>query len=210
MADTPETVVLIHGLYMHGLELELLRRRVARAGYAARLFNYPSLLLPVDENARRLTAYLRGIVAERLHLVGHSLGGLVILRMFEQGAELPLGRVIFLGSPVRGSRSAQTLVRRRLGWLLGRSGERGLTEEREPRWIWPRELGLITGTHELNLNPFHGRLPSPHDGLVAEEETYIEGAKDRVQIYANHTGMLFNRELAEQVNMFLRTGAFRH
>jgi hypothetical protein len=62
----------------------------------------------------------------------------------------------------------------------------------------------------LNLNPFHGRLPSPHDGLVAEEETYIEGAKDRVQIYANHTGMLFNRELAEQVNMFLRTGAFRH
>lgn len=210
MADIPETVVLVHGLYMHGLELELLRRRVTRAGYVARLFNYRSLLLPVEENAQRLAVYLRGIAAQRLHLVGHSLGGLVILRMFEQGVELPPGRVVLLGSPVRGSRSAQALVRRHLGWLLGRSRERGLTENRKPRWIWPRELGVITGTHELSLNPIHGRLPSPHDGLVAEEETYIEGARDRVQIYANHTGMLFNQELAGQVSVFLKTGAFRH
>jgi pimeloyl-ACP methyl ester carboxylesterase len=210
MGEAAETVVFVHGLYMNGLELGLLRGRVARAGFVTHRFRYRSLKEPIQQNAKRLMDYLTTIRTGRLHLVGHSLGGMVILRMFEHGVDLPPGRVIFLGSPVRGSRSALTLVERRLGWMLGKSGEQGLAAQHQPHWCWPRDLGIITGTHEFSLNPFHAHLPSPHDGLVAEEETYIEGAKDRTQVYANHTGMLFKRELAEQVSMFLKTGAFRH
>ena len=76
-------------------------------------------------------------------------------------------------------------------------------------WAQARELGLIAGTHEFRLNPFNPKLPSPHDGIVAVEETRIEGAKDSVMIRSNHTGMLFRHELAEQVVAFLKTGAFR-
>lgn len=210
MCPMAETVVFVHGIYMSGFELELLRRRAARAGFDARIHHYHSLLLPVSENARRLAARLKSLDATRLHLVGHSLGGIVILRMFEQGVDLLPGRVVLLGAPVRGSRTATDLAGRPWGtFLLGRSGPEGLTEQREAVWKEPRDLGVIAGTCSLSINPFHTRLPKPHDGMVTVDETRIAGAKDELQLDVTHTGMLFSRELAEQVTVFLREGKFK-
>lgn len=204
-----ETVVFIHGLYMVGLEFAPLRYRVGRAGFETRRFHYSSLLYGVDHNARRLGTYLQGIQAERLHLVAHSLGGLVTLRMFQQGVQLPPGRVVFLGSPIRGSRAAEYLTQKGLGWSIGKSGPGGLAERYEPRWTEARELGVVAGTHEFAINPLNFGLISPHDGMVSVSETHIEGAKESVTIHANHTGMLFTRELAGQVTAFLRSGRFK-
>ena len=210
MRDMAETTVFVHGLYMTGVELGLLRRRVETAGFATTLFRYHSLLRSVEENAMLLADFLKGVEGERLHLVGHSLGGMVILRMFERGVTLPPGRVVFMGSPVRGSLAAKNLRDRGLGFMLGRSGPEGLELPQEAHWKAPRELGVIAGTHVFSLNPFHAKLPEPHDGVVSVEETRITGAKDSVTIHANHTGMLFTRELAEQATEFLREGKFKH
>lgn len=204
-----EVVVFVHGLYMVGLEFAPLRYRVGRAGFETRRFHYSSLLHGVDHNARRLGTYLQGIQAERLHLVAHSLGGLVTLRMFQQGVQLPPGRVVFLGSPIRGSRAAEYLTQKGLGWSIGKSGPGGLAEKYEPRWTEARELGVVAGTHEFAINPMNFGLVSPHDGMVSVSETHIEGAKESVTIHANHTGMLFTRELAGQVTAFLRSGKFK-
>jgi hypothetical protein len=133
---------------------------------------------------------------------------MVVCRMFQQGVKLPPGRVVFMGSPVRGSRFARYLTELGLGWSIGKSGPGGLAAEHEPRWTEPRELGVIAGTHEFRVNPLNPKLPSPHDGIVSVEETRIEGAKDSVLIHSNHTGMLFSRELAEQVISFLKNGHF--
>jgi pimeloyl-ACP methyl ester carboxylesterase len=203
-----ETVVFVHGLYMVGLELTLLRRRVARAGFETRQFSYRSLSRGPAENAQTLGTYLQAIQAERLHLVAHSLGGLVVLRMFEQGVKLPPGRVVFMGSPVCGSRAAAYLTERGLHWAIGKSGPEGLAAKHEPKWTAGRELGVIAGTHEFAINPMNFGLVSPHDGMVSLEETRIDGAKDSVTIHSNHTGMLFRRELAEQVCSFLKDGQF--
>ena len=205
-----ETVVFIHGLYMVGLELTLLRRRVARAGFDTRQFSYRSLSRSLDENARELGLFLGKLPVSRLHLAAHSLGGLVVCRMFEQGVQLPPGRVVFMGSPVRGSHYARFLVEHGLGWSIGQAGPSALLGQREAVWKESRDLGVIAGTHEFALNPLRTGLPSPHDGIVALEETRIEGAKDYMTIHSNHTGMLFRRELAEQVTQFLKSGSFRH
>ena len=195
---------------MVGLEFAPLRYRVRRAGFETRRFHYSSLRHGVDENARGLGAYLQALPAERLHLVAHSLGGLVTLRMFQQGVKLAPGRVVFLGSPVRGSRAAAYLAENGLRWALGKAGPGGLAERYEPRWTEPRELGVVAGTHEFAINPMNFGLASPHDGMVSVTETVVDGAKDSVTIHANHTGMLFTRELAEQVVTFLEGGRFRH
>jgi pimeloyl-ACP methyl ester carboxylesterase len=210
-AAMDETVVFVHGLYMVGLELVLLRRRVGRAGFATRQFKYHSITRDPDSNARDLGAYLQALPAERLHLVAHSLGGLVVLRMFQQEVKLPPGRVVFMGSPVRGSRFARYLGELGLAWTIGKSGPQALAAEHAPRWVEPRELGVIAGTHEFRLNRLvNPELSSPHDGIVCVEETRIEGAKDSVTLHSNHTGMLFTRELAQQVAGFLKRGEFRH
>jgi pimeloyl-ACP methyl ester carboxylesterase len=210
MFSMAETVVFVHGLYMVGLEFAPLRYRVGRAGFLTRRFHYSSLRHGVDENARRLAVYLSGVQADRLHLVAHSLGGLVTLRMFQQGVKLPPGRVVFLGSPIRGSRAAEYLTQKGLHWAIGKSGPGGLAEKYEPKWTEPRDLGVVAGTYEFAINPMNFGLVSPHDGMVSVVETHIEGAKDSVTIHSNHTGMLFTRELAEQVTTFLKDGKFRH
>ncbi|HEY1772502.1 MAG TPA: alpha/beta fold hydrolase [Gammaproteobacteria bacterium] len=203
-----ETVVFVHGLYMIGMELTLLRSRVERAGFQPRQFSYRSITRRPEQNAKALGLYLQALQTDRLHVVAHSLGGLVTLRMFQQGVKLPPGRVVFMASPVRGSRFARYLGELGLGWTIGRSGPEALAAQHEVRWTEARELGVIAGTHEFRINPLNPKLPSPHDGIVAVEETRIEGAKDSVTINSNHTGMLFSRELAEQVICFLKDGHF--
>ena len=210
MLSMAETVVFIHGLYMTGVEFGLLRRRVEATGFATQRYQYHSLLRGVDENAMLLADHLKSISTERLHLVGHSLGGMVILRMFQRGATLPPGRVVFMGSPVRGSQAAVNLKDRGWGFLLGRSGPEGLTLPHEAVWNEPRELGVIAGTHAFSINPFHPDIPKPHDGMVSVEETRITGAKDSTELHLAHTTMLFSNQLAEQVSAFLKDGKFRH
>ena len=195
---------------MTGVEFGLLRRRVEAEGFATQRFHYHSFLRSVDENALLLADFLKGIATERLHLVGHSLGGMVILRMFERGVTLPPGRVVFMGAPVRGSLAAVNLQERGLGFLLGRSGPEGLTLPHEAAWKAPRELGVIAGTRAFSINPFQPNIQPPHDGVVSVEETRISGAMDSIELHLAHTTMLFSNQLAEQVSAFLKTGRFRH
>ncbi|MGH8403810.1 MAG: esterase/lipase family protein, partial [Gammaproteobacteria bacterium] len=197
-------------LYMTGLELSLLRLRVGQAGFETHQFHYHTVLEPVRANAQRLADYIAGLNAVTLHLVGHSLGGLVILRMFEMGAKIPPGRVVLLGSPVKGSRAARNLVARNLGWILGQSGPDGLAEEHDPQWYGQRELGVLAGTGGFGMNPLRPDLPEPHDGLVTVEEIRLAGATDYTEVKTTHTGLLFNPEVEERVVAFLKSGRFKY
>src|ERR1700678_2766001 len=115
------TVVYVHGLWLNGWEGAWLCRRLSRQlKCAARRFAYSSITAELNANARSLGQFLAATPADTLHLVGHSFGGLVILDFFESvlsasgllenGLLLPPGRVVLLGSPVRGSRSARRLA----------------------------------------------------------------------------------------------------
>lgn len=208
MVEAREVVVFVHGLYMTGVEMSLLRARVRHAGFETRQFHYHTVLAPVSENAARLADYIAGIKTDTLHLVGHSLGGLVILRMFESGAVIPPGRVVLLGSPVRGSEAARELVAKHLGWALGQSGRGGLLEEYDPKWDGQRDLLVIAGTGGFGFHPYRPHLDEPHDGLVSVEETRLSGAADCAQIETTHMGLLFNLDLAERVVAFIIGGRF--
>ena len=43
----------------------------------------------------------------RVHLVGHSMGGVLILRALQADPGMPPGRVVLMGAPVRGSAVAR-------------------------------------------------------------------------------------------------------
>jgi hypothetical protein len=205
-----ETVLFVHGLYMTGLELGLLRRRVSQAGFETQQFHYHTVLESVAENARKLADYIARLDAESVHLVGHSLGGMVILRMFEIGVVIPSGRVVLLGSPVRGSVAARSMTQKNWGWLLGQSGPDGLAEEHNPVWNQSRELGVLIGTGGTGFGLPRPELTGVHDGVVTAEETRLPGATDQIALDVHHTSMLFRPEVAEQVIQFLKTGKFEH
>ena len=205
MADT---VVLVHGVWMTGLEMSLLARRLRACGYDTVFFRYRSLLKPLAHNAARLADRVRQQAAPTVHLVGHSLGGLVVLQALQDHPDLINGRMVLLGSPVNGSVIAKRVHRNGFSrWLLGRSG-RGALLGGGPRWQGRPPLGLIAGTHPVGIGRLLGGFDGANDGTVALAETAIAGATSSMTVDKGHFGMLYSADVAQAVCTFLRQGAF--
>ncbi len=193
---------------MTGLEATIFRHRLADHGYAVRQFHYRSMTALAED----VVAELRALVLELpppVHLVGHSLGGLLVLRFAAAHPELPLGRLVLLGSPVNGSRAARGFASLPgaslfFGSLAG--GE--LLRESRTRWDGLAEVGVVAGSHSLGFGRFLGHLPEPNDGTVAVEETELEGARDHVVLPVSHTGLLHSKPVVEVVARFLSSGRF--
>ena len=94
MSNENSITVLVHGLWMTGLELSLLRRRLERSeGLEARQFAYYSVLESLDFAVDKLRRFVETLNADTLNFVAHSLGGLVTLHMLLRTPALP-GRVL--------------------------------------------------------------------------------------------------------------------
>jgi pimeloyl-ACP methyl ester carboxylesterase len=205
-----EAVVLVHGIWMTGAEMLLLRRRLGQCGYECYNYRYQSMRRSPRENATHLNHYLQGIEAEVVHLVAHSLGGIVLLHLFDQYPWQKPGRVVMLGTPIRGSQAAQKMVSSRwLQHLLGRSVERGLLGD-APRWQSDRELGMIAGTEGFGIGKLItlGKLQQPNDGTVRLAATCSSGIKEHLALPYSHTGMIFAKPVANAVCRFLQAGRF--
>jgi pimeloyl-ACP methyl ester carboxylesterase len=215
MAEARDPVILVHGLWMTGLEFGVLRQRLqARHGFDVHVFSYPSMHGSVDEIVAELADLARERAAStgRVHLVGHSLGGAIVYRALEQQGlrDLP-GNAVFLGSPLNGSRAATGVGR--LSMLRPLIGPHALNELAQPCGrCWPgncaRSLGAIAGTRRLGTGQFFAHFDEENDGTVAVSETVIPGLNDHVALPHSHVGMLFANDVAAQVGYFLRHGRF--
>jgi pimeloyl-ACP methyl ester carboxylesterase len=109
-------VILVHGLWVPAAVMTLLAARLARSGYVAHRFAYEGRA-PLESNIERLARYVDGRGA---HLVGHSLGGVLIYDMLTRHPQLSSGSVVLLGAPVRGCYAGRRFGTHALGrWLLG-------------------------------------------------------------------------------------------
>lgn len=205
-------VVYVHGLWLSGHEAFLLRRRLQRErGYDWHTFHYASLMLTMGEIADALNTYIARLQLPDVHLLGHSLGGIAILRCLERHPAQPPGRVVFLGTPSVGSHAAHALTRFRLGReILGRAAGEELLHAHERRWMHERELGIIAGTQALSLGRLVTRFDEPNDGTVAVSETRLPGAKAHLALPVSHTGLLLSARVAHEVGQFFEYGQFAY
>jgi pimeloyl-ACP methyl ester carboxylesterase len=204
-----EAVVLIHGLWMIWPEMLWLKRNLRRCGFECHQFFYRSLARTPQTNAQRLNHYLKAIDADIIHLVAHSLGGIVVLHLFEQEPMQKPGRVVMMATPLEGSEIARKLHHLVITRpLLGRSVVRGLLGDR-PRWKETRELGMIAGMRGVGLgNLLFGGLEAPSDGTVAVRETRSPEVNVHLCVPYSHAGMLWSSLVAEAVCRFLKSGDF--
>lgn len=204
-------IVFVHGLWLTGIESGLLLQRLgSELQCKTHYFQYPSVSAPMTQVLADLRAFLRTLDVTTLHLVGHSLGGIVVLRLLETFTDLPPGRAVLLGSPLNGSRAAQGVARWPIGAaILGRNIESDVLTPREREWDGRRELGIIAGDLALGLGRFFGALDEPNDGTVCVSETQLVGATDHIVMPISHTGMLFSAEVAHQTAHFLLHGRYQ-
>ena len=203
-----ESVLLIHGLWLNGLAMLYLNHALERQGYAPDTFDYHSMRGTLAEHVAALAERVRHTPGDVVHLVAHSLGGIVALSYLGGTHDARVRRAVLLGSPVRGSEAARTLARWPAGdWLLGRSIDIWLSEFRA-RLDTGASVGAIAGSTPFGLGSVFMHLPGPSDGVVMVEETRLEGLADHIVLPLSHSGMLVSDELAQQVACFLREGRF--
>jgi pimeloyl-ACP methyl ester carboxylesterase len=207
-----DQVILVHGLWMNGSEFATLKRHLKREhGFDAHVFSYPTLYGHADEICAGLADFAARVAdGSRVHFVGHSLGGTFVYRLLSERAGQFNGNAVLLGSPLSGCRAARGVLR----WPMLRPvlGPHLLGEVTAPVkrcWRGPGAMGTIAGTRRLGTGQFFAHFDEPNDGTVAASETIIPGLDDHLELPRSHMGMLFAKDVAEQVAHFLRHSQFR-
>jgi pimeloyl-ACP methyl ester carboxylesterase len=204
----PEPVLLVHGLWTNRAIMLYLSRALAGRGFAPRAIGYYSALDEFEHNAGRLARAIAECAGDRIHIVAHSLGGLVALRALARRPDARVRRIVLLGAPLTGCHSGRKLARMRfIAPLLGTT--RSLWIDMPQLDIPPGiEAGAIAGTRRVGLGSLVLRLPGASDGAVLVEETRHPRLADHLVMPVAHSEMLMSRAVAAQVAAFLGTGHF--
>lgn len=202
-------VLLIHGILMNPLEMRYLGKQLEKSGLNVHYVYYQSVLKSTKQNAQEIHKKIKKLNLSNLHIIAHSLGGIITMHLFDQFDDLPEGRIVMLGSPVNGSWIAQKIQ----NWpvispILARSMPSALSGENLPAWTTKRDWGMIAGTRNQGLGILTGGLPDEGDGTVLLSETLHPKQTAHITVNKTHTGLLFSKEVAELSSRFLKTGEF--
>jgi len=150
-------------------------------------------------HADRFARELAGLDADprigTIHVVGHSMGGIIGRAALDRYRPAKLGRFVMLAPPNRGSFVA-TATKNTFGRLLKPVAELSTDPESLVNRL-PMPAGVEVGV-----------IAAEYDALVTEESTHPDAPHAHVILPTWHTGLLFRPETAELVSGFLETGAF--
>ncbi len=213
----PGGVLLLHGHGRTGASMAVLANACRAAGFATLAPSYGlrrSMPAILDVLQPRIAAFRMGRPGP-LHMVTHSLGGLVARALLAQRRPDDLGRVVMMAPPNCGSELADMLFRLRLDRaVLGPVGGHLRTlraaddEALLGRVDFP--LGVIAGSRSFGSIGPSRLLPRPNDGMVSVAATRLDGMADHIVLPVPHTLMPSDPASIEQALAFIREGAFRH
>lgn len=199
-------ILLVHGLLNAKSWLWPLALRLRAQGFEVQVFGYASVL---GGPRRALPRLIERLGAQPFAgVVGHSLGGLLVLEALRQAPALAVPRVVCLGSPLRGSRVASRLAAR--AWtrpLLGRSA--GFLQAGLQGWSGAAQVGMVAGDVARGMGRLFAHFEAGSDGTVGLDETRLPGLADHCTVHCSHTGLVFSAAAAAQAAHFLREGRFR-
>lgn len=217
-------VILIHGLHQAPFIMRPMAKRLQAQGIATHPYGYRSLRDGIETHSAGLNQWLNANhhPDEPIHMVAHSLGGLVIRDFIHRYPNWHIGRCVTLGTPHNGSICAD-YIWRLLPIVMSHSYKNALdgTVAPLPEQV---QLGVIAGNKPQGLGqPFlqyhnHKRRKSglllpeaqlAHDGTVYVSETQLATATDHLIMPVTHTGMLVNDDVARQTAYFLANAVFK-
>jgi pimeloyl-ACP methyl ester carboxylesterase len=202
------TVVLLHGLWMSPFVMTRLGNILSAEGYQVITPKYASVQASSATNADAIYAQLTTLNSDELHVIGHSLGGLVGLHLLSRHPDLAPGKLITLGTPAQGSYIARLFqATPLLHAAFGQSLAQGLSGEAIPSDI-QRDWGAIIGTLAIGLGVPFLVGKGEHDGAVLISEAEHPAQTERLYLPVSHSAMLFSPRVSQAILQFLHTGHF--
>lgn len=209
-----EIVILVHGFNKDENDMFPLKRRLNGLGYRAVTVNLPLRFSALDECISIFENQLRQLAAdlnyEKVHFVGHSMGGLVIRSFLANNRIAHLGRCVLIATPNQGTKLADISdkILKPLGQIYKplQSLGSGSINIGTPVNIPKPEIGVIAGkTNKYFLSFF---LSGENDGRVEIDSARCEDMIDFVIRSYGHKEIHRQAEIAELVDVFLQTGKF--
>jgi triacylglycerol esterase/lipase EstA (alpha/beta hydrolase family) len=183
-------VVMVHGLFHNPSAWILARHRLQAQGLATACFSYPCWNTDWDTTVLNLKNYLDELVrshpGQNIHLLGHSMGGLLLCAALPQVEDARSVRsLITLGTPYGGSKLAP--------FALGSLG----------RFLRPEQDTMARATAQPI--PAHVRclaLRSPADNMVLPNTALLcplPGWTERETGPVSHVAMLHSKKVFQEV-----------
>ena len=212
-----DCVILLHGLGRTHRSMGNMAEALMKQGYRVINLPYPSTDEPIETLASDHLApavqRCQDAGCRVLHMVSHSLGG-ILIRQYLQDYKIPDGsRIVMLSPPNQGSELADALKDYHLyHWITGPAGQQlGTKKESVPKRLAPVDgsIGVIAGN--ASWNPlFSYLIPGPDDGKVAVANARLEEMADFLVVPAGHTFIMDDDEVIAQTIHFLKYGRFDH
>lgn len=196
--------------------MSILASALKKAGYEVTNLDYPSTKYPIEVLAEDYLApairQLQDGYNGSIHVVTHSLGG-ILIRQYCQNHDLPAGsRIVMLAPPNHGSEIVDHVKTHRwFQWLDGPAGQQlGTDAESLPNSLKTihYDIGIIAGDRSM-YPPLSWWLPKPNDGLVSVASTKLDEMKDFRLLHAGHMLIMNKRVVIEQTQHFFQHGSFR-
>lgn len=197
-APARELVVLLHGMGRTAFSMAPLEEALEAAGFDVLNLGYSSYCCGIAELGERLgkeIAAARG-AHQRVHFVGHSLGGIIARWMLSQPTPpVSAGRLVMLAPPNQGSQSAD-FYSPFAGWLLEPMAELRTDSTSTVRRL-PAPRGIEVGV-----------IAARDDGKVRLAETHLAGETAHIVVEGHHTFIMRRDDVHRLTIEFLRHGRF--
>ena len=201
------TIILLHGQGRTRLSMAILSMRFRSAGYQTLNFPYNQPIHSLDEISGQLIEFIRKKVkTSSYHLIGHSLGNVIIRNAFRKEYPAGLGKIVMLAPPNQPAHLAKLLKKNLIYlWITGDSGKK-LSEEAFYRDlpVPTVRFGIIAGDKGQSLT-----FSEPNDAVVTVASTKLNGMADWILLHHGHTFIMNCKDTFEHCQCFIERGSFK-
>ncbi len=219
VTDKGQCVILLHGLARTSHSMDKMELALNDAGYSTANVDYPSRSMKIQDLTDLAMDEGLNVCqsknAKTIHLVTHSMGGILARYYLAKNKLSQLGHLVQLAPPNRGSLVTDQFRQEHwYKWVTGPAGQQlGTGKDGIPSLLGAVDYstGVVAGNEHSPLDNWLAEIiPGEDDGKVSVDHAKVEGMSDFIVLPYTHISIMKQDEVIQQTLYFLKYGSFNH